>query len=37
MSLLEDYREDIVKLEELLQRDLSHWLSSVAETVFKDK
>ena len=29
MSLLEDYREDILKLEELLQRDLSHWLSSV--------
>jgi hypothetical protein len=28
-SLLEDYREDILKLEELLQRDLSHWLSPV--------
>ena len=37
MSLLEDYREDILKLEELLQRDLSHWLSSVPETVFKDE
>ena len=28
-SLLEDYREDIWKLEELLRRDLSHWLNRV--------
>jgi hypothetical protein len=27
--LLEDYREDILRLEELLQRDLSSWLISV--------
>jgi hypothetical protein len=25
-QLLEDYREDILKLQELIQRDLSHWL-----------
>src|SRR5205823_2399857 len=28
-SLLEEYREDILKLQDLLRRDLSHWLSSV--------
>ncbi len=28
--LLEEYREDILKLEQLLNRDLSHWLSPVS-------
>lgn len=27
-SLLAEYRDDILRLEDLLQRDLSHWLSS---------
>jgi hypothetical protein len=32
-SLLNDYREDILKLQDLLERDLSHWLSSTAAAV----
>ena len=33
VSLLEDYREDILKLQDLLGRDLSHWLVSASEPV----
>lgn len=25
-GLIEDYREDVLELQDLLQRDLSHWL-----------
>jgi len=32
-SLVEDYREDILRLQDLLSRDLSHWLAQSAETV----
>jgi len=32
-SLLKEYREDILKVQDLLQRDLSHWLSSVTSPV----
>ena len=35
-ALLEEYREDILKLQDLLRRDLSHWLSSVPATVIAD-
>ena len=28
--LIEDYREDIMRLQNLIQRDLSHWLGPVA-------
>jgi hypothetical protein len=35
-ALLEEYRDDILKLQDLLRRDLTHWLSSVPATVSAD-
>lgn len=35
-SLLEEYREDILKLQDLLRRDLTHWLNPVPETAMSE-